>query len=110
MNSEGLVELERVRVRCPACGQEVLASVSDGRVRGYCAISRQRVDFIAVDNPTPETAEISASGPDPDEVKDGVVRDYLAGDKAVVIQEKHGITPGKMYRVLHGAGVKLRRH
>ena len=101
MNSEG-VRLTRVWVRCPGCGEKVLASVSDGRVRGYCAVARQRVDFLAetqrIDNPTPETAEISAS----------VKRDYLVGDKTIVIQLKHGISPGKMYRILGGANVELR--
>jgi len=44
----------------------------------------------------------------PDEVKDAVVRDYLAGAKTVVIQWEHGVTPGTMYRILHAAKVRLR--
>ena len=45
----------------------------------------------------------------PDEVKDGVVRDYLAGDKTVVIQFEYKIKPGTMYRILHDRNVTLRR-
>ncbi len=40
-----VVKLERVRVICPACGQQVEAVASDGRVKGYCAIAEQSVDF-----------------------------------------------------------------
>jgi hypothetical protein len=32
-----VVKLEQVWVICPACGQQVEAVVSDGRVKGYCA-------------------------------------------------------------------------
>jgi endogenous inhibitor of DNA gyrase (YacG/DUF329 family) len=39
------VELERLVVRCPACGQQVEAVAKDGRVRGYCAVTKQLVDF-----------------------------------------------------------------
>ena len=49
MNSEGLVELERVRVRCLGCGQQVEAVASDGRVKGYCAVAKQYVNF-PIDN------------------------------------------------------------
>lgn len=45
--SEGVVNLERVKVMCPACGQQVEAVASDGRVKGYCAVARQFVDFLA---------------------------------------------------------------
>ena len=105
---EGLVKLERVRVRCPACGQEVEAVAGDSRVKGYCAISRRRVDFQIETqrigkNPT---AKIFASGQDPD--PDEVVRDYLAGDRTINIQDRYKISPGRMYRVLRSAGVKLR--
>ena len=113
-NSEGLVELERVRVRCPGCGRQVEAVARDGRIVGYCAVARRYVDFVAETqpicigkNPTAETAEISASvrqDPDPDEV----VRDYLAGVKTVVIQDRYKIPPGRMYRILHSANVKVR--
>lgn len=45
----------------------------------------------------------------PEEVKDAVVRDYLRGDKAIVIQMEYDISPGVMYRILSQRGVKLRR-
>ena len=44
--SEGVVELERVQSICPACGQQVEAVATDGRVKGYCAVARQYVDFL----------------------------------------------------------------
>jgi len=44
--SEGVVKLERVSVICPACGQQVEAVATDGRVKGYCAVARQSVDFL----------------------------------------------------------------
>ncbi len=43
----GVVKLERVQIVCPACGQQVEAVAGDGRVKGYCAIARQFVDFLA---------------------------------------------------------------
>ena len=42
----GVVKLERVQVVCPACGQQVQAVATDGRVKGYCAVARQSVDFL----------------------------------------------------------------
>jgi len=45
MNKVGVVKLERAQVICPACGQQVEAVASDGRVKGYCAIARQYVGF-----------------------------------------------------------------
>ena len=39
-------KLEVLRVICPACGQQVKAVVRDGRVKGYCAIAKQYVDFL----------------------------------------------------------------
>ena len=45
--SEGMVELERVQVTCPACGQQVEAVAADGRVKGYCAVAKQHVDFLS---------------------------------------------------------------
>jgi len=105
MNSEGSVKVERVRVICPGCGQKVEAVASDGRVRGYCAVARRYVEFVAETqpicigkNPAAETSP----------VKDGVVCDYLAGVKTVVIQDRYKIPPGRMYRILHSANVKLR--
>jgi endogenous inhibitor of DNA gyrase (YacG/DUF329 family) len=48
-----VVKLERVRVICPACEQKVEAVASDGRVRGYCAIAKQLVDFLIETQPVP---------------------------------------------------------
>ncbi len=54
------MKLERVRVICPACGQQVEAVSSDGRVKGYCAIAKQSVDFLIEKQRTTETkAEMS---------------------------------------------------
>ena len=41
----GVLELERVQVICPACGQQVEAVAKDGQVKGYCAVAKQYVDF-----------------------------------------------------------------
>ena len=43
-----------------------------------------------------------------EKVKDEVVRDYLRGDKTIVIQMEHKLSPGEMYRILHARQVKLR--
>ena len=43
-----------------------------------------------------------------EEVKDAVVRDYLRGDKTIVIQMSYDISPGVMYRILKMRGLKLR--
>jgi hypothetical protein len=40
-----VVRLERVHVICPACGQQVEAVARDGQVKGYCAVTKQYVDF-----------------------------------------------------------------
>ncbi len=37
---------ERQIFSCPACGQQVDAVIRDGRVKGYCAVSKQYVDFL----------------------------------------------------------------
>ncbi|MBA7590519.1 hypothetical protein ES708_32643 [subsurface metagenome] len=42
----GVLKLERVQIVCPACGQQVQAVATDGRVKGYCAVARQSVDFL----------------------------------------------------------------
>ena len=42
----GVLKLERVQVICPACGQQVEAVATDGRVKGYCAVAKQDVDFL----------------------------------------------------------------
>ena len=44
----GVLKPERVRAICPACGQQVEAVAWDGRVKGYCAVARQYVDFLAI--------------------------------------------------------------
>ena len=44
-----------------------------------------------------------------EELKNNVVRDYLRGDKAIIIQMEHKISPGVMYRILQVHKVKLRR-
>jgi len=69
-----VVKLERVRTVCPACGQQVEAIATDGRVKGYCAVAKQYVDFVIEtqlapqsvvrigNSPTAETrAKLSAS-------------------------------------------------
>ena len=38
--------MELLKVICPACGQQVEAVARDGRVKGYCAIAKQYVDFL----------------------------------------------------------------
>jgi len=113
--TSGVVKLERVRVTCPACGQQVEAMATDGRVKGYCAVAKQYVNFPIETqrgigkNPTAKTAEISASlqkqWQDPG---DGVVRAYLRGDKTIAIQLEYRVSPGVMYRILHASHVKLR--
>jgi len=65
----GVVKLERVLVICPACRQQVEAVARDGRVRGYCTVASQYVDFLAEkqrvgtgEHPTTETkAEIATA-------------------------------------------------
>ena len=42
----GVVKLERVQIVCPACEQQVQAVATDGRVKGYCAVVKQDVDFL----------------------------------------------------------------
>ena len=42
----GLVQLERIQVICPACQRQVEAVATDGRVKGYCAVAKQYVDFL----------------------------------------------------------------
>jgi len=43
----GLIKLEPGIVICPACGQQVEAVARNGQVKGYCAVARQYVDFLA---------------------------------------------------------------
>ena len=42
-----MIRREQVSVICPACRQKVEAIASDGRVKGYCAVTRQYVEFPA---------------------------------------------------------------
>jgi len=42
---DGVLKLERVQVICPACGQQVEAVAADGRVKGYCTVAEQYVEF-----------------------------------------------------------------
>ena len=42
-----LAKHELLKVICPACGQQVEAVARDGRVKGYCAIAKQYVDFVS---------------------------------------------------------------
>ena len=37
---------ELYKVIYPACGQRVEAEAWDGRVKGYCAVAKQYVDFL----------------------------------------------------------------
>lgn len=41
----GEVRVEHVHVTCPACRQQVDAIAMNGRVKGYCAVAMQYVDF-----------------------------------------------------------------
>ena len=55
------MKLELLKVICPACGQQVEAVARDGRVKGYCAIAKQSLDFPIEKQRTTETkAEMSA--------------------------------------------------
>lgn len=49
-----MVMMERLTVICPACGQRVEAVASDGRVKGYCAVAKQFVDFLIEKQPVAE--------------------------------------------------------
>jgi len=52
----GVLELERGQVTCPACGQQVEAVAADGRVKGYCAVTKQYVGFLIETQLAPQTA------------------------------------------------------
>ena len=41
-----MAKLELLKIICPACGQQVEAVARDGRVKGYCTIAKQYVDFL----------------------------------------------------------------
>ena len=52
----GVLKLERVQVICPVCGQQVEAVAADGRVKGYCAVAKQHVDFPVETQLAPQSA------------------------------------------------------
>ena len=41
-----MATMELLKVICPACGQQVEAIARDGRVKGYCTVAKQYVDFL----------------------------------------------------------------
>ena len=47
----GVLKLERVQVICPACEQQLEAIATDGRVKGYCAVAHQYVNFLIEESP-----------------------------------------------------------
>ena len=58
----GVLELERCPVTCPACGQQVEAVAADGRVKGYCAVAEQYVDFLITQGiATPMSSQTSTA-------------------------------------------------
>ncbi len=57
--SGGVPKRNRVRVTCPACGQQLEAVATDGRVKGYCAAARRYVDFLV-------EAQLERKTPDPE--------------------------------------------
>ena len=62
--SEGVVKLERVPAICPACGQQVEAVATDGRVKGYCTVAKQHVSFPIESQPgitAPRDSEVSST-------------------------------------------------
>jgi len=58
--SEGVVELKRCQVNCPACGQQVEAVATDSRVKGYCAVAKQYVDFPIETQPAHKGRHLTA--------------------------------------------------
>ena len=66
--SGGVLKLEQVQVICSACGQQVEAVATDGRVKGYCAVAKQYVDFpitqgiaVRMDSQTNAVASVTAA-------------------------------------------------
>ena len=59
------MNVERFQVICPACGQQVEALARDGRVKGYCAIAKQSVDFLIETQRAVETKAEIPAGPTP---------------------------------------------
>ncbi|GAH51743.1 unnamed protein product, partial [marine sediment metagenome] len=60
----GVVKLERVSVVCPACGQQVEAIATGGRVKGYCAVAGQSVDFLVETQQVPIGKHFTAEARD----------------------------------------------
>ncbi len=56
-----LAKHELLKVICPACSQQVEAVARDGRVKGYCTIAKQYVDFLVE-----AKLEIKSYRPDPE--------------------------------------------
>jgi len=50
----GFVKVETVHIICPACGQQVEATSSDGRVKGYCAVAKEYINILASEWKDPE--------------------------------------------------------
>lgn len=46
-----LVNSDLLKVICPACGKQVEAVARDDRVKGYCAVAKQYVDFLVEKKP-----------------------------------------------------------
>ena len=69
----GVIKLERAQVICPACGQQVEAIASDGRVKGYCAAAKQYVDFPIETQPVPIGKHL------PDETKTEISAGLMPG-------------------------------
>ena len=59
----GMINVEHVTVVCPACGHQVQAVATEGRVKGYCAIARQYVNFPVETRDTVETETEVAAAP-----------------------------------------------
>jgi endogenous inhibitor of DNA gyrase (YacG/DUF329 family) len=49
------VETERFQIICPACGQQVEAIARDGRVKGFCAVTKQFVNLLIETRRTAES-------------------------------------------------------
>lgn len=56
----GILKLEQVQVICPACGRQVEAVARDGRVKGYCAVAKQSMDFLIETQRIPTGKQLTA--------------------------------------------------
>jgi len=59
-----VVNVKRVGVICPACGQEVEAIARDGRIKGYCAVAGKYVDFDTGGDIVPDIVPKAPAGRD----------------------------------------------